>query len=317
MTSEFEIIRRYLLPATRHTVLAGGDDAALLRPSQGQELAVSTDMLVEGVHFLPDTDPVRLGHKSLAVNLSDLAAMGAMPRWAFLALSIPAGDDAWVEAFARGFLRLAGDFDVDLAGGDTTRGPRNICVTVVGEVPAGTALRRSGARVGDDVWLSGATGEAAFGLLVSRGDRAATAGDAHRGRDRLECPAPRVHLGLALRGLATAAIDVSDGLLADLGHVCAASGVAARLQWCRLPHSSALDGLSSDDRRRLVLAGGDDYELVFTAAAASRHDVPAAARQAGTRVARIGTILPGSGVTVADGTGRPISLGGAGFDHFG
>lgn len=317
MSPEFDLIARHFSPATRHTVLAGGDDAALLAPASGSELAVSTDMLVEGVHFLPDVDPESLGHKSLAVNLSDLAAMGAVPRWAFLALAVPSADEAWFAGFARGFLDLATTFDVDLAGGDTTRGPLNVCVTVVGEVPAGSALRRSGARPGDDVWLSGATGEAAAGLRSRTGQVAmASAAGMQRAHDRLERPVPRVALGGAMRGIATAAIDVSDGLVADLGHVCEASGVGARIDWNRLPHSSALDGLTDEHRRQCVLAGGDDYELVFTAPAHHRNDIRMKARQCGVAVARIGVVETGEGVVVIGPSGERLAPQSAGYDHF-
>ncbi|MEI7967932.1 MAG: thiamine-phosphate kinase [Betaproteobacteria bacterium] len=317
MPTEFELIARFFRPEVHHTLLAGGDDAALLVPSPGRQLAVTTDMLVEGVHFLPGADAEALGHKVLAVNLSDLAAMGAIPRWVFLGVALPRADEVWCERFARGFLDLARAFDVDLAGGDTTRGPLNLCVTAVGEVEPGLALRRSGARPGDDIWLTGTTGEAAFGLQCCLG---ATAG-AHpvavsRCRQRLERPWPRVAFGREALGLATAAIDVSDGLVADLGHVCAASGVGAVIDWDRLPQSSALAGLEPVRRQELVLSGGDDYELVLTAPPGARSALLAAADRCDTPLARIGSVQEGRGVAVRDRDGRMLPLARTGFDHF-
>lgn len=317
MSSEFDLIRRWFSPATDHTLLAGGDDAALVAPAPGCALAITTDMLVEGTHFLPGADPASLGHKTLAVNLSDLAAMGARPRWAFLALALPDADEDWIAAFASGFLALARTHGVDLAGGDTTRGPLNLCVTVIGEVPATRALRRDGARSGDDVWVSGCTGEAAIGLAVARGAIELPEIDAARCRRRLERPEPRVALGLALAGVASGAIDVSDGLVADLGHIAERSRCGIELDWRRLPHSSALAGVLFTERAAAVLAGGDDYELAFTAAPDRRDAVLAAGNAVGVPVTRIGRVTAGeSGVRVLDADGRAIALAGGGFDHF-
>lgn len=318
MPSEFDLIRRHFSPRTTQTLLAGGDDAALLVPATGHALAVTTDMLVEGTHFLPGTDPRRLGHKTLAVNLSDLAAMGARPRWAFLALALPHADDAWIAAFSAGFLALAAAHRVDLAGGDTTRGPMNLCVTVIGEVMAGQALRRDGAKPGDDVWLSGCTGEASVGLAALRGKVSLEPVDELRCCERLEQPQPRVALGLALAGLASAAIDVSDGLVADLGHIATRSMCGIDVQWGRVPQSSALASIDALRRRAAILTGGDDYELAFTASPASREAVLAAARGAGVTVARIGEVVAGpAGVRVLDARGIDIAPIGGGFDHFG
>jgi thiamine-monophosphate kinase len=318
MPSEFDLIRSHFSPPTVQTLLAGGDDAALLIPTPGQVLAVSTDMLVEGTHFLPGTDPRRLGHKTLAVNLSDLAAMGARPRWAFLALSLPHVDEAWLAAFSAGFLALAAAHRVDLAGGDTTRGPMNLCVTVIGEVMAGHALRRDGAVPGDDVWLSGCTGEAAIGLAHLRGVAVLGAVDAARCRERLEQPQPRVELGLALAGLASAALDVSDGLVADVGHLATRSACGIDVQWARLPQSSALAGIDAERRAAAILSGGDDYELAFTASPANRNAVLAAARAAGVAVTRIGEAVAGPAVVrVLDARGFDIAPACGGFDHFG
>lgn len=317
MPSEFDLIRRYFSPPTTQTLLAGGDDAALVVPSPGHVLAVSTDMLVEGTHFLAGTDPRGLGHKTLAVNLSDLAAMGARPRWAFLAIALPQVDEAWLAAFSAGFLALAAVHRVDLAGGDTTRGPRNFCVTVIGEVMPGHALRRDGVVPGDDVWLSGCTGEAAVGLAVLRGTEAVDAVGEARCRERLERPQPRVALGLALAGLASAALDVSDGLVADLGHLATRSACGIDVQWARVPQSSALAAIDPARRTAAILSGGDDYELAFTASPANREAVQSAARVAGVGVTRIGEAVAGPAVVrVLDPRGFDIAPAGGGFDHF-
>jgi thiamine-monophosphate kinase len=318
MPSEFDLIRRYFSPPTPQTLLGGGDDAALVVPSPGHVLAVSTDMLVEGTHFVAGTDPRRLGHKTLAVNLSDLAAMGARPRWAFLALALPQVDEAWLAAFSAGFLALALAHRIDLAGGDTTRGPLNLCVTVIGEVLPAHALRRDGASPGEDVWLSGCTGEAAVGLADLQGRAVLDAVDAVRCRSRLEQPQPQVALGMALAGLATAAVDVSDGLVADLGHLAARSACGVDVDWTRLPQSSALARVDAKRRAAAMLAGGDDYELAFTAPRDDREAVLAAARAAGVTVTRIGrTVARMAGVRVLDGRGVDVTPAAGGFDHFG
>ena len=316
MSPEFRLIDRVFSPATDHTLLAGGDDAALLVPTPGTQLAISTDMLVEGVHFLSGTDAEALGHKVLAVNLSDLAAMGARPRWAFLALSLPELDELWCERFMAGFLTLAGRFGVDLAGGDTTRGPRNLCVTVVGECVPGAAMRRDGARAGDDIHVSGVVGEAAAGLQSKRHLLAAHASDVEHCRRRLDRPEPRVGLGRALAGVAHASIDVSDGLVADLGHICSRSGLGATIEWARLPHSSALTALSASERMAAVLSGGDDYELIFTSPVTVREQVARIAADCGVPLTRIGRMGVGSGVSVLDHDGRALALDRGGFDHF-
>lgn len=316
MLSEFELIARYFAVAPRHTRLGVGDDAALIATRPGVEVAVSTDMLVEGTHFHAGADARNLGYKSLAVNLSDMAAMGANPRWAFLSLALPDVDEDWLGAFADGFLGLAREYDVDLAGGDTTHGPRNICVTIVGEVEAGKALRRDGAREGDDVWLSGVTGEAAIGLALAEGRAVLPAQDASRCALRLNRPQPRVALGLALSGVASAAIDVSDGLLADLGHICERSAVGAVIEWPRVPLSSALSSCDAAVRQAAVLSGGDDYELCFCADPSRRGAVQEASRRAATPVTRIGRVERGSGVRVLDAAGNALAVKGRGFDHF-
>jgi thiamine-monophosphate kinase len=310
--TEFEIIRRHFTRRARTAVVGVGDDAALLRPRAGATLAISTDMLLSGRHFFPRADPESLGHKALAVNLSDLAAMGADPRWALLAIALPKADRKWIAAFARGFFRVARRFGTELVGGDTTRGPLAISITVVGEVPAKLALRRDAARAGDDVWLSGATGEAALGLAHLEG-RVTLSGAARKAcLHRLHAPEPRVKLGRARRGLARSAIDVSDGLLADLGHIARASGVAAELLWEDIPRARAIrECPDAALARRCVLAGGDDYELVFTAPRWGR------GRIAALGAARIGSIVRGRpGVRVRDRAGRVVPFSRAGFDHF-
>jgi thiamine-monophosphate kinase len=318
VTTEFEIIRRHFARPARTATLGVGDDAALVRPRTGRALAVTADMLLAGRHFLPDADPETLGHKSLAVNLSDLAAMGAVPRWALLSIALPKADERWLAAFSRGLFRLARRFGTELIGGDTTRGPLAISITAIGEVPEKLALRRDAARAGDDVWLSGATGEAALGLAHLRG-RVRLRGAAREAcLRRLHAPEPRVRLGRALLGVARSAIDVSDGLLADLGHVAAASRVAAELRWEDLPRARAIaECASAALAKNCLLAGGDDYELVFTAPVPARAKILAAGRKAGVRVTRVGSILSGRpGVRVSDARGRAVAAPRAGFDHF-
>ncbi|MHB1375627.1 MAG: thiamine-phosphate kinase, partial [Thauera sp.] len=235
MPSEFDLIRRHFTRAPRHTDLAVGDDAALLRAQPGTQLAVTTDMLVAGTHFFADTDPEDLGWKTLAVNVSDLAAMGARPRWAFLALALPAADEGWIAALARGFFACTDAHDIDLAGGDTTRGPLTLSVTLLGEVPQGAAITRAGGRPGDDLWVSGQPGRAALGLAALKGEATLSAAGRTACIAALQRPQPRVGLGLALRGLASAMLDVSDGLLGDLGHILENSRTGARIDVAALP----------------------------------------------------------------------------------
>jgi thiamine-monophosphate kinase len=308
--SEFELIARYFKRATSHTLLGVGDDGALIAPTPGHELVVSTDMLVEGTHFLTDTDAGDLGWKTLAVNVSDMAAMGALPRWATLAAALPAADPAWIEAFARGFFSCADRFGIDLVGGDTTRGPRSFCVTIFGELPSGAALRRDGAKTGDSIWVSGRPGRAALGLAHLQGRTVLTEPILGDCLAALHRPQARVELGLALRGVATSAIDVSDGLLADLGHILEQSGLAARLRIPDLPAA----GLERD----CLLAGGDDYELVFTAPASSDSRIAALATEVGLPLTRIGEILAGPPGTLGllDDAGSDISPTRHGYEHF-
>jgi thiamine-monophosphate kinase len=320
--NEFELIARFFSrpPRAASVHLSGGDDAALLLPSPGCELAVSTDMLVGGRHFLADVDPEKLGHKTLAVNLSDMAAMGATPKWALLAGALPDSDAAWLTAFARGFYALADAHGVDLVGGDTTRGPLNLCVTILGEVPAGEALTRAGAKSGDDVYVSGALGDAALALAAMTG-RTRLDGDAlAAARARLETPVPRIALGLALRGVATAALDVSDGLVGDLAHILERSHVGATVELAAIPRSPALSRFLAGAERELalecVLAGGDDYELCFTAPRAAADRVAAIAASTRLPLTRIGTITEGPGLVVRDEGRVPFSALPRAFDHF-
>jgi thiamine-monophosphate kinase len=323
---EFDLIARYFQrpqrPYTGAVRLGVGDDCALLQPAPGTQLAISSDMLVEGRHFFADVDPATLGHKALAVNLSDLAACGARPLAFTLALSLPQADEAWLAAFARGLFALADAHDCQLIGGDTTRGPLNICITIFGEVPAtesgSRALLRSGARPGDELWVSGTLGDARLALEALQGRRKLPAPLLQAARARLEQPTPRVALGLALRGVASAALDVSDGLLGDLGHILQASGCGACIDTSLTAPLLATQGLAlgAEECLRLVLAGGDDYELLFTAPASHAEAVVAAGLASGTPVTRIGRIEAAPGLRLVDASGRPVTGRYASFDHF-
>jgi thiamine-monophosphate kinase len=315
--TEFDLIKRYFTHATPNAELGVGDDAALLEVGAGMELAVSTDMLVEGTHFFAGADPFKLGHKALAVNLSDMAAMGAAPRWALLALSLPRADDAWLQGFSEGFFALAQRYGVGLVGGDTTRGPLSLNVTILGEVPRGKALRRSGARPGDDIWVSGQLGDAALAVAHLKGGAKLSEPGSSACLQRLHQPEPRVALGLALLGVASSAIDISDGLLADLGHILECSKAGAAIQFDQLPLSPAVrEVVGQPLGRHCALAGGDDYELCFTAAAAQRNAIEQISGRLDLPLARIGTIVAGSACTVRDSSGSVIQMGESGFDHF-
>ncbi|MFC7302362.1 thiamine-phosphate kinase [Cognatiluteimonas weifangensis] len=312
---EFDLIARIRARAPlRDDVLLGiGDDAALLRPPPAKLLAVATDTLNAGVHFPADTRPADIGWKALAVNLSDLAAMGAQPAWCTLSLSLPQADAAWLDGFLDGFLALAAQHRVALVGGDTTRGPLSVCVTAHGWVTPAAALRRDAARVGDDVWVTGTLGDAAAALAQWRAGGACDPAL----RARLDRPQPRVAAGLALAGLAHAAIDLSDGLLADLGHVCAASGVGAQIALAALPASPALQAaFAAPARAALQASGGDDYELCFTAAPAHREAIARLARQTGIAMTRIGRIDADPGVRALDAAGEAWRPAAAGYVHF-
>ncbi|MDZ7594100.1 MAG: thiamine-phosphate kinase [Thiobacillus sp.] len=314
---EFDLIARHFTRATPGAVLGVGDDCALLAPTPGMQLAVSSDMLLEGRHFSPQDSPAGIGHKSLAVNLSDLAAMGATPRWATLSIALPEADDAWLTAFARGFFRMADQHGIELVGGDTTRGALTISITVIGEVPPGLALRRDGAQAGDDVWVSGVIGSAALALAYRQGRLSMEQIDAARVLPALYLPTPRVALGIALRGIASSVIDISDGLLGDLGHILQRSQVGATLEFAALPTLPVAQAyLHEEVARDCVLAGGDDYELCFTAPADRRDAVLKAAAGADVAVTRIGRITAESALTVIDTDGQPLPIEHTGYDHF-
>jgi thiamine-monophosphate kinase len=324
--SEFDIIRSFFTRSAPATVLGIGDDAALIRPAPGMELAISTDMLVSGRHFFEDVDPYKLGHKSLAVNLSDMAAMGARPRWATLSLALPESvvqkDESWLRAFADGFFALAHVHQVDLIGGDTTNGPLNICVTIIGEAPEGKALRRSGARAGDDIWVSGYLGEAALALAYRKKKIMPEPSEVETAEVEvlmaaLEMPIPRVELGQRLIGLAHSAIDISDGLLADLGHILGCSRVAAVVRIDQMLRSSAMEKHFPHPLAiECLLAGGDDYELCFTVPKSERTNVELLSREEGIPLTRIGSIEEGAGLVVLDSAGRTVTTRVKGYDHF-
>ena len=321
MLSEFDLIKHYFQrarPPSGRTVLGIGDDCALLAPGPGKLLAVSSDMLVEGRHFFAGADPFQLGHKALAVNLSDLAAMGATPLGFTLALALPSAAPAWLDGFSRGLFALADGHGCELVGGDTTRGPLNICITIFGELAPGQALRRDAARAGDDIWISGTLGDARLALAGLLQEVPLDAADAALAAPRLHTPAPRVALGrlLAEGGLAHAALDISDGLVGDLGHILAASRVGALLDVDALPAGPALARQAQDLRRRFSAAGGDDYELCFTAPAAQRDAIVAAGAQCGTAVTRVGRIEAEAGLRLVDGDGAPLAMRLQGWDHF-
>jgi thiamine-monophosphate kinase len=316
MTSEFDIIRRYF--TRKNSVPLGiGDDAALIDITPGHQLVVSTDMLVSGRHFFPDADPFKLGHKSLAVNLSDMAAMGATPRWALLSLALPEADELWLQKFSDGFFALADEYNVALIGGDTTRGPLNICVTIMGETKPCEALRRDGAKAGDEIWVSGTLGDVALALAALQNRLSLTPDELAICEQALHTPWPQVALGLALRGLANSAIDISDGLLADLGHILERSDVGAEIHFDRLPVSEIMRSCLDDPvAQQCLLAGGDDYQLCFTASPAAHERVSAAAQGVNVAATCIGRITSMSGLTVLDSHNQPIKIQTKGFDHF-
>ena len=322
--SEFDLIARYFTRPAARAVLGVGDDCALLQPAPDMQLAISSDMLVEGRHFFANVDPAALGHKALAVNLSDLAACGATPLAFTLALALPNIDEAWLQGFSSGMWALADQHGCELVGGDTTQGPRNICITVFGEVPRGQALLRSGAQVGDDLYVSGTLGDARLALEALLGQLSLSPHELAQARIRLEQPTPRVALGQALRGIATAAIDISDGLAGDLGHLLKASAVGARIDTSiamTLIANSPRNGCRSslfDPPKALacVLAGGDDYELAFTAPFSRRQAVEAASKTSQTPVTRIGQIEQAPGLRLVDAHGQPVAGQFLSFDHF-
>ncbi len=320
MFSETDIIRLFTRPDS-NVVLGVGDDSALIRPEAGMEVAVSTDMLVSGQHFFAEADPCKLGHKALAVNLSDMAAMGANPRWATLALALPETvvrtNKKWLEAFANGFFELARSHQVALIGGDITRGPLTICVQIIGEIAKGKALRRSGAKRGDDIWISGQLGDAALAILHEQQHIKLEPSELAKCLTALNLPVARVELGQRLIGLVHSAIDISDGLLADLGHILECSKVAAIIEMKEINCSAVLEKyLPQSQVINCLLAGGDDYELCFTAPKAKRGKIKALSQETGISLTRIGRIDTGEGLVVLDTTGNAITLETTGYDHF-
>jgi thiamine-monophosphate kinase len=315
--NEFDLVARHFYRPTPQTRLGPGDDGALLCPAPGMELAVTSDMLVCGVHFLPDADPGNLGWKTLAVNLSDLAAMGAKARWALLAMSLPAADEDWLAAFSEGFYACARTFGVDLVGGDTTRGALSLCVTALGEVPAGEALCRDRAQAGDDLWLSGHPGLAALGLRHLQGEIVLPEPLCRLCLHRLHAPAPRLALGERLRLIAHAAIDISDGLMADAGHIAERSGLTAEIFLHRLPRLP--QGVEQAVAREALLCGGDDYELAFTASPRQRPALARIAAQLDIPLWRVGQMRADAATPSArllDSEGKIVPLVKQGYDHF-
>lgn len=316
MISEFDLITKYFTRPAKNADLGVGDDCALLRQQADFQTAISTDMLVSGTHFFPDTDPEQLGHKSLAVNLSDLAAMGATPVAFTLAISMQQSDENWIRPFSQGMLALADKHQCELIGGDTTRGPLNICITVFGQIPTGQSLRRDAAQAGDDIWISGTIGDARLALAHMRNELTLPESDFQKVLPRMQKPTPRVELGTALRGIAHSALDLSDGLLGDLSHILDASNVGASLNTDAMPISDIL--AQQDERWKLqcTLGGGDDYELCFTAPENNRDLILEAGKKAGVPVTRVGKIEAESGIRLYNAAG-PLDRGSIrSFDHF-
>lgn len=316
---EFDLIARFFKRPPRQAVVGVGDDCAVWSPRSGHQLLFSADMLVEGRHFLSTVDPVRLGHKALAVNLSDLAACGARPHAFLLSLSMPQVDELWLSGFSQGLFELADHHGCELVGGDTTRGPLTIAITAIGDVPNGQAILRSGAQAGDDLYVSGYLGDAALALEAFRGSVTLPQNVFEMARRRMETPTPRVELGMALRGIASAMADISDGLVGDLGHILKASQVGADLSFSAvtaLMQSASLWSCPSALGSTCTLSGGDDYELVFSAPPSAAADVLAAAEACGVRVTRIGRTTPSMELTLRDGSGQPVPFDLRSFDHF-
>ncbi len=316
MLSEFDLIAHYFTKPVTNAFLGVGDDCALLQLEPGTQLAISTDMLVSGRHFFPDTNPWQLGHKSLAVNLSDLAAMGARPVAFTLALALPKADETWLKPFSEGLFSLANAYQCELIGGDTTKGPLNICITVFGQVPLGQAIRRDGAQPGDDIWVSGSLGNARLALAHCRHEITLSENEFKQIAPCLHMPTPQVTLGIALRTIATAALDLSDGLSGDLTHILDASKVGATLNVDALPVSAILAKQPKDVQMLCALGGGDDYELCFTAPVSKRHQVLDVSRKTSIPVTRIGSIEQIPGLRLRNKQGDLLSFSLRSFDHF-
>ncbi len=317
MTPEFNLINQYFTVPTRHTSLGIGDDAALISMGAGMQLAISSDMLVAGTHFFHDAAPYDVGWKALAVNISDMAAMGAQAKWATLAIALPEVNEAWLREFSRGFFACSAEFNIDLIGGDTTRGPLNISVTIMGEVPTGQAIKRCGAQVGDDIWVSGRLGSAALGLAHLQGKTHVPEDTLPACLNTLHTPSPRAALGLALRSIATSCIDVSDGLLADLGHILKASHCGATLDLEKIPCIEYFkNDLDNAETQQMLLAGGDDYELCFTAPKSKCEEINLLSKQLNLVITCIASTRTDIGLQ-AYYKKNQITLLKQGFDHFG
>lgn len=317
MSPEFNLIAQYFTRPTPQADLGIGDDAALISITNGMQLAISADMLVAGTHFFADCDPYQLGWKSLAVNISDMAAMGAQPKWATLAIALPNMDDAWLKAFSQGFFACADQFDVDLIGGDTTRGPLNISVQIMGEVPFGKAIKRSGAKTDEDIWVSGSLGSAAIGLAHLQNKMHVLGGALPACLNALHMPMPRLALGLILRDVATSCIDISDGLLADLGHILHASTLGATVDLAKIPCIDYLkQDLQNPQIQQAILAGGDDYELCFTAPISKRAEIHMLSNQLSLMLTLIGETQADLGINVTHNA-QKLNIAYKGFDHFG
>ena len=319
MPTEFNIIEKYFTRPSKNADLGVGDDAALIQICTGHQLAVSADMLVAGTHFLANCPAYFVGWKSLAVNISDMAAMGATPKWATLAIALPKIDEDWLAEFSRGFFACADAFGVSLIGGDTTRGPLNISVQIMGEVPIGKALRRDGAKVGDEIWVSGILGAAALGLAQLKNilpENTLSAEEKQTCINALQAPQPRVALGLALQDIAHSAIDISDGLLADLGHIVERSTLGANLYWEHVPHVHVSNGIDTSRLQNLCLAGGDDYELCFTAPASQHNAIVAIGKKLNLKLSAIGETTQKTNLNLYDKNHQLVKLKTSGYDHF-
>lgn len=318
LDNEFDVINHYFKVPAPAGILGVGDDCALLPLSLGCKLAVSTDMLIEGRHFLPDTDPSTLGHKALAVNLSDLAAMGAKPVGCTLSLALPEINHAWLSGFSASFHNLSKSSNCPLVGGDTTRSLSGITisVTVMGEVRRNHALRRSNARVGDDIWVTGSLGGAYIALLLFQQKIQNNTGLLDKLRHYMETPQARIALGVKLAGIANAAIDISDGLLQDLGHILEASSCGAEVWLDKLPLAPEISDINAEMRKTALLAGGDAYELCFTARPRRREQILALAEKCDLAITNIGTIIKNKECVVLNAAGNKIEHELKGFDHF-
>lgn len=320
MSTEFKIIEKYFTRSSQNTDLGVGDDAALIQISAGHQLAISADMSVAGTHFLEDCPAYFIGWKSLAVNVSDMAAMGAKPKWATLSIALPDIDEAWLAEFSRGFFACADEFDISLIGGDTTRGPLNISVQIMGEVPIGKALRRDSAKADDEIWISGTLGEAALGLAQLQNklpENTLTAAEKQVCVDSLQAPQPRLALGLALQDIANSAIDISDGLLADLGHILERSKLGANLYWEQIPHVNVSNGIDTHKLQSVCLAGGDDYELCFTSPTSEHDVILEIGKKLHLKLTVIGMTTQENKLSIYDKNHQEIGLKSAGYDHFG